>query len=179
MDSNLTTLDVLDTAGQEEYSAMREQYMRSGDGFLLVYSMTSRDSFEEVATFYQQILRVKDVDRAPIILISNKNDLQGEREVSTREGQSLARDWDVPFFETSARLRVNVDEPFADLVREIRRQQSERHRHGSKSSQGSKRTDSTSTAEGVESLKGSRRSVKEKSTMEDYEEPKKSCCVIA
>ena len=67
-------LDVLDTAGQEEYGAMREQYMRTGgltrsllevslilvlgEGFLLVYSITSRSSFEEVSTFHQQILRV-------------------------------------------------------------------------------------------------------------------------
>ena len=59
IDGETALLDVLDTAGQEEYSAMREQYMRSGEGFLLVYSITSRSSFEEVQTFFQQILRVK------------------------------------------------------------------------------------------------------------------------
>jgi len=64
-------------------SAMREQYMRSGEGFLLVYSITSRNSFEEIATFYQQILRVKDKDFFPIILVANKCDLEHERQVST------------------------------------------------------------------------------------------------
>lgn len=77
-------LDVLDTAGQEEYSAMREQYMRTGEGFLLVYSITSRQSFEEIMTFQQQILRVKDKDYFPIILVGNKCDLESEREVSTQ-----------------------------------------------------------------------------------------------
>lgn len=51
---------VLDTAGQEEFSAMREQYMRTGDGFLIVYSVTDKASFEHVDRFHQLILRVKD-----------------------------------------------------------------------------------------------------------------------
>jgi len=75
-------LDVLDTAGQEEYSAMREQYMRTGEGFLLVYSITSRNSFEEITAFHQQILRVKDKDYFPIIVVANKCDLEMERQVS-------------------------------------------------------------------------------------------------
>lgn len=75
-------MDVLDTAGQEEYSAMREQYMRTGEGFLLIYSITSRQSFEEIMTFQQQILRVKDKDYFPIIVVGNKCDLDNERVVS-------------------------------------------------------------------------------------------------
>lgn len=62
---------------------MREQYMRTGEGFLLVYSITSRQSFEEILTFQQQILRVKDKDYFPMIVVGNKADLEGEREVST------------------------------------------------------------------------------------------------
>ena len=82
IDDEVALLDVLDTAGQEEYSAMREQYMRTGEGFLLVYSITSRQSFEEIMTFQQQILRVKDRDYFPIIVVGNKCDLEGERQVS-------------------------------------------------------------------------------------------------
>ena len=76
---------MLDTAGQEEYSAMREQYMRSGEGFLLVYSITSRQSFEEILAFQMQILRVKDKDYFPVIVVGNKCDLEAERKVS-KEG---------------------------------------------------------------------------------------------
>ena len=90
IDDEVALLDVLDTAGQEEYSAMREQYMRTGEGFLLVYSITSRQSFEEIMTFQQQILRVKDKDYFPIIVVGNKCDLEGERQVST-EGGSFAQ----------------------------------------------------------------------------------------
>lgn len=61
---------------------MREQYMRTGEGFLLVYSITSRQSFEEITTFQQQILRVKDKDYFPMVVVGNKCDLVGDREVS-------------------------------------------------------------------------------------------------
>lgn len=88
IDDEVALLDVLDTAGQEEYSAMREQYMRTGEGFLLVYSITSRQSFEEIQTFQQQILRVKDKDYFPIIVVGNKCDLEGERQVS-KQGTSM------------------------------------------------------------------------------------------
>ena len=85
IDDEVALLDVLDTAGQEEYSAMREQYMRTGEGFLLVYSINSRQSFDEIQTFQQQILRVKDKDYFPIIIVGNKCDLDSEREIS-RQG---------------------------------------------------------------------------------------------
>jgi GTPase KRas len=81
IDDEVALLDVLDTAGQEEYSAMREQYMRTGEGFLLVYSITDRQSFDEILIFQQQILRVKDKDYFPMVIVGNKCDLINEREV--------------------------------------------------------------------------------------------------
>ena len=63
---------------------MREQYMRTGEGFLLVYSITSRSSFEEISMFQQQILRVKDRDSYPIVVVGNKSDLEHERQVSSQ-----------------------------------------------------------------------------------------------
>jgi len=121
IDDDVALLDVLDTAGQEEYSAMREQYMRTGEGFLLVYSITARQSFEEIMTFQQQILRVKDKDYFPVIVVGNKCDLEAERQVSKQEGEALARQFGCKFIETSAKSRINVEAAFFDLVREIRR----------------------------------------------------------
>lgn len=121
IDGETAFLDVLDTAGQEEYSAMREQYMRSGEGFLLIYSITSRMSFDEIQTFHQQILRVKDKDWFPVVLVGNKCDLENERVVGTTEGRDLARGFKSRFLEASAREKINVDEAFYSLVREIRK----------------------------------------------------------
>jgi len=136
IDDEVALLDVLDTAGQEEYSAMREQYMRTGEGFLLVYSITSRQSFEEILTFQQQILRVKDKDYFPMIVVGNKCDLEGERQVPTEEGKALARQFGCKFIETSAKSRQNVDQAFYDIVREIRRFNKEMNSYGSGASPG-------------------------------------------
>ena len=82
IDDKVARLDVLDTAGQEEFSAMREQYMRSGEGFLLVFSLSDRRSFDESARFHKDILRAKDRDEFPVMLVGNKADLQSQRMVS-------------------------------------------------------------------------------------------------
>ncbi|CAO3627097.1 unnamed protein product [Mucor fragilis] len=130
IDSETALLDVLDTAGQEEYSAMREQYMRNGEGFLLVYSITSRLSFDEITTFYQQICRVKDRDYFPMVLVGNKCDLEGDRQVSSQEGRDLAKNFGCQFIETSAKQRINVDEAFFEVVRDIRRYNKEQETRG-------------------------------------------------
>lgn len=120
IDQEQVLLDILDTAGQEEYSAMREQYMRTGEGFLLVYSINSRNSLEELQSFYEQIQRVKDSDDVPVLVVGNKCDLEIERQVSYEEGLSLAKSFNCPFLETSAKQRINVEEAFYGLVRSIR-----------------------------------------------------------
>ena len=104
--------------------------MRTGEGFLLVYSISSRQSFEEIMTFQQQILRVKDKDYFPIIVVGNKCDLESERQVTKQEGESLARSFGCKFIETSAKSRINVDNAFYDLVREIRRYNREMSAYG-------------------------------------------------
>jgi len=121
IDDETCLLDILDTAGQEEYSAMRDQYMRTGQGFLCVFAITSRTSFDEVSSFREQILRVKDADKVPLVICGNKCDLESERQVSKSEGSDLAKSFDCPFMETSAKARVNVEESFFQLVREIRK----------------------------------------------------------
>ncbi|TRZ10846.1 hypothetical protein HGM15179_016263 [Zosterops borbonicus] len=120
IDERAARLDILDTAGQEEFGAMREQYMRTGEGFLLVFSVTDRGSFEEIYKFQRQILRVKDRDEFPMILVGNKADLDHQRQVTQEEGQQLARQLKVMYMEASAKIRLNVDQAFHELVRVIR-----------------------------------------------------------
>jgi len=121
IDGETCLLDILDTAGQDEYSAMRDQYMRTGQGFILIYAITSRGSFDEAKAFYDQILRVKDSDYVPLVLCGNKCDLSNERQVPLIEGEDLARSFKAPFFEASAKSRINVDDIFFNIVREIKK----------------------------------------------------------
>ncbi|XP_026281918.1 ras-like protein 2 [Frankliniella occidentalis] len=120
-------LDILDTAGQEEFSAMREQYMRSGEGFLLVFSVTDRGGLEDMFKFHRQILRVKDRDEFPMLMVGNKVDLEHQRQVSLLDAQNAARQLKIPYIECSAKQRMNVDQAFHELVRIVRKfQASER-----------------------------------------------------
>lgn len=123
IDGEWCVLDVLDTAGQEEYCAMSEQYMHKGDGFLLVYSVTDKQSFENIRHFHMQILRVKDRDSYPMLLVANKVDLVHLRTVTEEQGRDLAVTLKIPYIETSAKdPPLNVDAAFHEVVRIIRNQ---------------------------------------------------------
>lgn len=122
IDDSTALLDILDTAGQEEFSAMQDDWMRQGDGFLLVYSITARPTFDEVKILYEKILRAKDTVKVPIVLVGNKCDLEHERQLKYEDGKFLADGWGCPFFETSAKERINNEACFFEIVREIRRQ---------------------------------------------------------
>lgn len=131
-------LEVLDTAGQEEYTALRDQWIRDGEGFVLVYSISSRSSFTRIQRFHHQIQRVKEASppsypgsfaapssppgAVPIMLVGNKADRVTEREVSTQEGHALARELGCEFVEASAKNCINVEKAFYDVVRLLRRQ---------------------------------------------------------
>jgi len=138
IDNQACMLEVLDTAGQEEYTALRDQWIRDGEGFLLVYSISSRSSFTRIKKFHNQIKRVKESTQSspgygsplgaaapalpPIMLVGNKSDRIAEREVSTQEGHALARELGCEFVEASAKNYINVDKAFYDVVRILRRQ---------------------------------------------------------
>ncbi|GAM86656.1 hypothetical protein ANO11243_046720 [Dothideomycetidae sp. 11243] len=136
IDGQSCMLEVLDTAGQEDYVSLRDQWIRDGDGFVLVYAISSRASFQQLKNFYNQIRRVKEASGSPtfpgssggiaglspIMLVGNKCDRVTEREVSTQEGSSLARELGCEFIEASAKNCVNVEKAFYDVVRQLRRQ---------------------------------------------------------
>jgi GTPase KRas protein len=108
----------------EEYTALRDQWIRDGEGFLIVYSITSRATFERVQGFRDQIVRVKDADDnvIPLMLVGNKCDKVTEREVSRDEGAAMARQMGCDFIETSAKTCVNVERSFYSVVKLIRSQ---------------------------------------------------------
>lgn len=120
IDGQHCMLEILDTAGTEQFTAMRDLYMKNGQGFVLVYSITAQSTFNDLHEIRDQILRVKDTEDVPIILVGNKCDLEDEREVGRDQGAFLARSWNnCTFLETSAKAKVNVNEIFVDLVRQI------------------------------------------------------------
>jgi len=134
IDDETALLDILDTAGQEEFSSMQDQWMRDGQGFLLVYSIVDRPSFAEVSSLKEKILRTKDMDKVPIVLVGNKCDMKDMRDVDYIEGADLAKGWGCSFFETSAKIKLNNEACFFELVREIRKTKENTQKAGKKSS---------------------------------------------
>jgi len=124
IDGTIALLDILDTAGQEEFAAMQDQWIREGRGFLLVYNICSKASFEKLENFRKSILRTKDNDKVPMVVAGNKCDLRDpsdSSQVTKAEAQKVAAEWGCSFFETSAKDKINNEECFYQVVREIRK----------------------------------------------------------
>lgn len=125
VDGSPVKVEVIDTAGNDVFRRMRDQYIKNGDGFLLVYSITDRWSSHSLTAFREQILaakRQKDkiIPEIPLVLVGNKCDLEGEREVSYQDGKRMAANFSCPFFETSAKNDISVDEVFTNLTRQMK-----------------------------------------------------------
>ncbi|GFO01314.1 GTPase kras, partial [Plakobranchus ocellatus] len=117
--------------------AMRDQYMRTGEGFLCVFAVNNNKSFEDINQYREQIKRVKDADEVPMVLVGNKVDLP-TRTVDQRQGKQLADIYHIPFVETSAKTRQGVDDAFYTLVREIRKYKEKKGKDRKKRKIGSK-----------------------------------------
>jgi len=128
LDGEEVQIDILDTAGQEDYAAIRDNYFRSGEGFLCVFSIKEQESFQATQDFREQILRVKNDENIPFLLVGNMADLAEQRQVSLDEATKRAAEWKVSYVETSAKTRANVDKVFYDLMREIRSRKMEASR---------------------------------------------------
>ncbi|XP_050313831.1 ras-related protein Rap1 isoform X1 [Anthonomus grandis grandis] len=126
VDGQQCMLEILDTAGTEQFTAMRDLYMKNGQGFVLVYSITAQSTFNDLQDLREQILRVKDTDDVPMVLVGNKCDLEDERVVGKEQGNALSRQFNCAFMETSAKAKINVHDIFYDLVRQINKKSPKR-----------------------------------------------------
>ena len=96
------------------------QLIPPGQGFLLVFSITSLSSLHELSELRDQIVRIKDDVNIPLVIVGNKSDLEEDRRVSRAQAFAISQSWgNAPYYETSARRRANVDEVFVDLCRQI------------------------------------------------------------
>ena len=122
LDEKQCWLDITDTAGQEEYDTLQDQFIRAGEGFLLVFDVNSPATFERVFDFYEKLKRVKgetEVTKIPIILVGNKCDLPAKLDMSTVEDK--AQKYELIFRKTSAKDGTGVDDVFYLIAREIKK----------------------------------------------------------
>lgn len=117
--STSVTLQIWDTAGQERFRTITTSYFRGAQGILLVYDVTDRRSFESIRNWINQIQQHADV-HVNKILVGNKCDMLDEKVVSTTEGQKLAAEFGIPFWECSAKTDINVDQSFQGLAAAVK-----------------------------------------------------------
>ncbi len=122
VDGESTTLTIVDTAGQDAFGAMRENYMRSGQAFVLVFSITDSESLQKLKVIYAQLVRVRgENSHIPCVVVGNKIDLSAQRAVPPEQGKEFARNANCHYFEITARDKGQVEEVFSHLVRLVRR----------------------------------------------------------
>lgn len=121
IDGKALQVEILDTAGQDEYAPLRETFMHTGDGFIFVYSLTDDQTLEELRAIREQVLNVHPNRKVPIILVANKLDMAAEdRAVSQDEGEAMADEINaIAFMEVSAKQNVGVKQAFETLLKKI------------------------------------------------------------
>ena len=121
IDAKTVHLDIFDP-GEEPFSQFRYEWIRKSDAILLMYSVDSEYSFDRVKDLYRDIQRVKEDEIINLVLVAHKCDLPDDVwKISRQEGQQLARNWNVVYFEASSKCEVNVIDAFTELIRQIRR----------------------------------------------------------
>ncbi|KAI9164430.1 hypothetical protein H9P43_008281 [Blastocladiella emersonii ATCC 22665] len=122
VDSLPCQLSIIDTAGQHEYEALRDQHLSSGNGFLLVFALNKADTLEEIKQLRERIVMARNKKRLPMVAVGNKCDLpDSERQIDANTAQAYFASFKIPYFETSAKVNINVTEAFQELVRQCRK----------------------------------------------------------
>ena len=119
IDKKLYNIEILDTAGEDDYQNMMDMWINFGEGFLLVFAINDKESFELIKNKRDRILKGKHGESTPMVLVGNKFDLASERQVTTDEAKNLAARWGIEYIETSAKTNHNVKEAFNSLALKI------------------------------------------------------------
>jgi len=112
------SLEIMDTAGQDEYSLLNSRHAIGVHGYVFVYSITSKSSFDMIRLIRDKILNFGYTDNVPAVLVGNKSDLNIQRQVSLEEGQLLANEWKCSFTEASAKHNEGVTTIFNLMITE-------------------------------------------------------------
>ena len=112
-------MEILDTAGEEDYQNMMDMWISFGEGFLLVFAINDKESFTLLKGKHDRVLKGKHGVKCPILLVGNKQDLENERQVTYAEAKAQASAWGIEYMETSAKTNFNCKEAFEKLAQTI------------------------------------------------------------
>ena len=119
IDNEICCLDILDTCGTARFSKIKQQHISYGEGFVFVFAVDNKRSFEEIETIREQICKGKKSCNVPITLVANKMDLPNH-EVDLKQAEDYAEKHNMTYVEASAKTGQGTNDIFKLLVREIR-----------------------------------------------------------
>ena len=119
IDDKLFRIEILDTAGEDDYQQMMDTWISFGEGFLLVFAINDKTSFELIPPKRERIIKGKHGEIVPMLLVGNKQDLSDKREVQYDDAKKLAESWGIDYIETSAKTNFNCKEAFEKLAQNI------------------------------------------------------------
>ena len=121
-------VEILDTAGEDDYQNMMDMWISFGEGFLLVFAINDKESFEVIKSKKERVIKGKHNPNVPMLLVGNKQDLASERQVQYNEAKEVATSWGIEYIETSAKTNFNCKEAFERLAKKIVSQKNDKKR---------------------------------------------------
>ncbi|XP_063281503.1 ras-related protein Rab-37 [Pelobates fuscus] len=119
VDGENVKLQIWDTAGQERFRSVTHAYYRDAQALLLLYDITSKTSFQNIRAWLSEVEEYAHKD-VVLMLLGNKNDVSGARVIRKEDGEALAKEYGIPFMETSAKTGMNVDLAFTAVAKELK-----------------------------------------------------------
>ena len=118
--NNITyNVEILDTANEDDYAIMMDMWISYGEGFIFVFAINDKSSFERMQPLRERIIKAKHGANVPILLVGNMQDLSNDRQVKYEEAKKLADSWGIDYIETSAKTNYNCKEAFESIIRKI------------------------------------------------------------
>ena len=112
-------VEILDTAGEDDYQNMMDMWISFGEGFLLVFAINDEESFDVIKSKYERVKKGKHNAKVPILLVGNKQDLENDRKITYEQAKQVAQGWGVEYIETSAKTNFNCKEAFEKMAQKI------------------------------------------------------------
>ena len=118
INGKIIQVKIWDTAGQERYKGLTKNYFRNSDGVIITYDVTNNYSFEKVHDWIESIFKYNDSEKdIKLVLIGNTIDI--EKRISSEEGKNLAKMYGIPFFESSAKKNISINDLIQKIIEDV------------------------------------------------------------